>query len=275
MNTTEKSLKELCLKADLLHPTDWLDIEYKDLMVLSEAQVWTVAMDHAHCQYADDAQSVPATLLFGVEEPTRHNSPELFEESDAENEAEHGSPFREYEIQPRSCVEESMQDYSLRMAAHGCNTDEEGLPDLVCNIWFRGYKTGKPWSEGSIYHFEQDCPYGMEQFTTAIRDWFNTVLRPLCVLKIINEDCKEDDLPYGICTYNENSVGCISTGTGVDTLENVWKWLGGNCRYFSPCDHFPCNVKLRYLTMPEDVCKKYRAWLLNYVNSKDNGWALA
>lgn len=274
MSTTEKSLKELCLEAELLHPTDWLELKYKDLMVLSEAQVWTVPIDHARCQYAAGDGIVPATLLFDTEEPTRHNNPELFEEEDAENEAAYGSPFGEYEIQPRD-MDESMQDYSLRMLNYGCNTEEEGLRNLVCSIWFRGYKTGQPWAEGSIYHYEQDCPYGMEQFTTVIRDWFNTVIRPLCILKIINEDCAKDTLPYGIRDYDPYSIGRISTGSGVDTLENVWKWLGGNCRYFSPCDHFPCNVKLRHLTMPEDICKKYRTWLLNYVNSKDNDWALS
>ena len=271
------NLVELCKQANLLKAVDWLKMDYKDLMILDEARIWTVPIDHAHCCFVDGDETAPATLLLRTEEPTRHNTEDWDDEEgdedeegneEKEREYQDEPKFGEYEIQPRGLAE-NPQDYSLRMATYGEHTDERCLPDLVCSIWYCGYNPKDPYSSGHIYHFEQDCPYGMEQFTTTIRDWFNVTIRPMCILKLLNENCA-DTLPYGLMTYGKDSICKLSTGVGAESVEAIWKWLGGTMSYYAPLDYFPVNVKFRLLKMPKEAVDKYRQWLDAYVDSKEN-----
>lgn len=265
MPEEKSNIIELCKQADLLKAVDWLNMEYKDLMILSEARIWTVPIDHAHCCFVDGGKIAPATLLLRTEEPTRHNTEDW---DDEEEEYQSGYRFGEYEVQPRE-LDENPQDYSLRMATYGEYTDKDCLPNLVCSIWYCGYNPKDPYSNGHIYHFEQDCPYGMEQFTTTIRDWFNVTIRPMCILKLLNEDCA-DTLPYGLMTYNKKCICKLNTGVGSGSVEDIWKWLGGTIEYYSPLDYFPVNVKFRLLKLPKETADKYRQWLDSYVDSKEN-----
>lgn len=257
----------MCESADLLNPTDWLSLNFEDLMILNEANIWTMSVDHARCMFADDADCVPATLLLDVQEPTRHNTAN-WNDSD-EDDDEFDDEFGEYEIQPRAYTRESIQDYTLRMAANGVNTDEDGMPNLVCSIWYNGYKVKEPYLTGDIYHYEQDCPYGMEQFTTTIRDWFNTIIRPMCILKILNEDCA-DTIPYGMRMYSKNSICRLDPGVGSESFASIWKWLGGEYRSYAPHDYFPVDVHLKVLTMPKEKADQYRQWLHEYVEARTN-----
>lgn len=268
MPEEKSNIIELCKQADLLKAVDWLDMEYKDLLILDEARIWTMPIDHAHCCFVDGDETAPATLLLGTEEPTRHNTEDWDDGEDEEQESQGESEFGEYEIQPRG-IDENPQDYSLRMATYGEHTDESCLPDLVCSIWYSGYNPKDPYSSGHIYHFEQDCPYGMEQFTTTIRDWFNATIRPMCILKLLNEDCA-GTLPYGLMTYSKNCICKLSTGVGASSVEDIWKWLGGTVEYYSPIDYFPVNVRFRLLKLPKETVDKYRQWLDAYVDSKEN-----
>lgn len=266
MPEEKSNIIELCKQADLRKAVDWLEMEYKDLMILDEARIWTMPIDHAHCCFVDGDETAPATLLLGTEELTRHNTEYWDNEDEDEEDA---SEFGEYEIQPRG-VAENPQDYSLRMAStHGEYTDESCIPDLICSIWYCGYNPKDPYSNGHIYHFEQDCPQGMEQFTAAIRDWFNVTIRPMCVLKLLNEDCA-DTLPYGFLTYNKDCICKLSVGVGAESVENIWKWLGGTVEYYAPLDYFPVNVSFRLLKLPKETADKYRQWLDAYVDNKEN-----
>lgn len=269
-----QKVKELCADTNLTQVEDWLELEHKDLGVLNEARLWTMSLQHFPVHYTDtEEETVPACSMLDQYEEDRHSNPEKFsmDEDDEDYDMDNPENFGEFEVQPRRLCEDA-QDYTYRMLEHYYNSygefphSDERYANLVCAAWYNYYKVNEPYLEGDIYHNESDGPYGMEQFTTTIREFFNLWIRPLCVLKILNEDV--DDVPYGMRLYSADSVCKLDAGVGICSVLDIWKWLGGTSLQYSSPDTFPENVSLLILKLPKDVQSKYRQWMEEYVANK-------